>query len=118
MDRRGGTIDQRKAADQELYAFCLATLKALVAMEASEDNSLQLMCCMHVSIIRTANGTFDYIVNEVERGAYTCLFSWIHMDFLPEKVADEFFPHFMTWIRTRSRTILSRSSVRGNGTSQ
>ena len=80
-------------------------------MEGYEDSSLRLICRMDISMIETANGTFQYFVNDVTRGAYICLFSSIDADFLTERVADELGPHFMEWIQTRAQAIVSQASL-------
>ena len=105
MERRGGTVKERRAADEELHNFCLKTLNALVQRERFPDSSLQLICRMDISLIRAADGTLNYFVNEVERGIAICLFGCVREDYVVDRVADELGPLLVSWITRRKLDI-------------
>jgi hypothetical protein len=100
MNRRGGSIDQRHLADQELYNFALTTLEALIQREGFSDSSLSLICRLDISVMWN-KGRLQYFVNEVERGACICLFASIPNFGTVERVADELGPHYVKWVRRR-----------------
>jgi hypothetical protein len=111
LERIGGSIEQRRHADEELHAFTLTTFKALVEKEGFGDSSLDLICRFDISVIENGSGTLDYFVNEVERGVAVCLFSSVDTDHVTERVADELGPLLVRWIRTRGRRLASRRGM-------
>jgi hypothetical protein len=111
LERIGGSIEQRRNADEEMHAFCLTTLKALLEKEGFEDSSLDLICRLDISVIEDGSGNLDYFVNEVERGVAICLFSSVDTDHVTERVADELGPLLVDWIRRKARSIVSHQGT-------
>ena len=109
MFRQGGSIDERRAADEELHKFCFKTLNALVHRERFDDSSLKLVCRLDISLIWSADGTLNYFVNEVERGIAVCFFGNVETDYLVDRVADELGPLLVKWITRKKSEISQRS---------
>jgi hypothetical protein len=98
-EREGGTIDQLAFAEAEFNNFILHTHRELLRLEGRQDSSLSLICRIDVSLIRDADGSLHYFVNEVERGLTICLFSAIGNGSRVRQVMDEWGPLMVGWIK-------------------
>jgi hypothetical protein len=100
-ERDGGTIDQLDFADAEFENFILQTHKELVKLEGRRDSSLNLICRIDVSIMPDPAGNMHYFVNEVERGLTISFFSVVEDGLRVLRVADEWGPMMVGWIKQR-----------------
>jgi hypothetical protein len=77
----GGTSEQRRQSQQELYEFVLKTHERLVTLEKRRDacsvSSLEHLARYDVSVITAESGELHYVVNEVERGSGLQMYSSI-----------------------------------------
>ena len=105
MDPVGGTLSERRAADEELESFVQSTLDSLISLEEDAlqaPSSLRIVARLDVGVMRGTNGQLGYFVNEVERGIAISLFSrgnprWAF------RFADEFRILLGQWIKEDRR---------------
>lgn len=99
MDPVGGTLAERRLADQELESFVTAALSQLVCIEEEllgASSSLRLMVRVDISVMHGPNGQLGYFINEVERGVGIGLFSTGNPRWTL-RLADEFAGMFSRW---------------------
>jgi hypothetical protein len=76
--RVGGSRNERDQAKGELYNFIHDTLDALIHVEKKRlrttVSSLEHFARVDISVIEKPDGSFDYFVNEIERGLATTYF--------------------------------------------
>jgi hypothetical protein len=99
MDPVGGTICERRRADQELESFATAVLSQLIGIEEeflNAPSSLRLMVRLDVGVMHGPDGQLGYFINEVERGMGIGLFSSGNPRWTL-RLADEFECIFSRW---------------------
>ncbi|KAG1771569.1 hypothetical protein EV702DRAFT_1048922 [Suillus placidus] len=100
MDPVGGTLSERRQADQELESFATTVLSQLIEVE--EDllgvpSSLRLMVRLDIGVMHGPDGRLGYFINEVERGVGIGLFSAGNPRWTL-RLADEFGCSFSKWM--------------------
>jgi hypothetical protein len=107
MDPVGGTLAERRLADQELESFVTAALSQLVCVEEEllgASSSLRLMVRVDLSVMHGPNGQLGYFINEVERGVGIGLFSTGNPRWTL-RLADEFACVFSRWMNDTCTTM-------------
>ncbi|KAG2335749.1 hypothetical protein BDR05DRAFT_971466 [Suillus weaverae] len=100
MDPVGGTLSERRQADEELESFATTVLSQLIEVEEDllgAPSSLRLMVRLDIGVMHGLDGRLGYFINEVERGVGIGLFSAGNPRWTL-RLADEFGCSFSKWM--------------------
>jgi hypothetical protein len=107
MDPVGGTLSERRQADQELESFAIAVLNQLIWLEEKSlgaPSSMRLMVRLDLGVMHGPDGQLGYFINEVERGMGIGLFSTGNPRWTL-RLADEFGCVFSKWMDETCRAM-------------
>ncbi|KAG2362865.1 hypothetical protein BDR07DRAFT_1484225 [Suillus spraguei] len=103
MDPVGGTLSERRQADEELESFAKTVLNQLIEVEEESlgaSSSLRLLVRLDLCVKEGPDGEFGYFINEVERGLGIGMFSSGNPRWTL-RLADEFECVFSKWVNER-----------------